>query len=152
MIFGFDWSNEVMRLGRQSLDGAMEATVVGSFTRFGYSMRSRLYTWHELPDLTGRTIIITGPTSGLGYAAAVELSQFGADLILVGRDRDRTSATTQELNQLTGGNVDYVIADMSDLASVRAASAELSELPRIDALLHNAGALLNSYQKNQRWV
>jgi NAD(P)-dependent dehydrogenase (short-subunit alcohol dehydrogenase family) len=147
MIFGFDWSNEVMRLGRQSLDGAMEATVVGSFTRFGYSMRSRLYTWHELPDLTGRTIIITGPTSGLGYAAAVELSQFGADLILVGRDRDRTSATTQELNQLTGGNVDYVIADMSDLASVRAASAELSELPRIDALLHNAGALLNSYQK-----
>lgn len=147
MIFGLDWSNEAVRLGRRSIDAAMEASVVGSFTRFGYNVRSRLFDWHELPDLTDRTIIITGATSGLGYAAASELSQFGANLMLVGRDRARTAATAQELNQTTGGNVDYVIADMSELASVRAASAELAELPKIDALLHNAGALLDTYQK-----
>jgi dehydrogenase/reductase SDR family protein 12 len=147
MIFGLDWSNEAVRLGRRSIDAAMEASVIGSFTRFGYNVRSRLFDWHELPDLTDRTIIITGATSGLGYAAASELSQFGANLMLVGRDRDRTAATAQELNQTTGGNVDYVIADMSELASVRAASAELSELPKIDALLHNAGALLSTYQR-----
>jgi len=147
MIFGLNWSNEAVRLGRRSVDAAMEASVLGSFTRVGYNVRSRLFQWNELPDLTDRTIIITGATSGLGFAAASELSQFGANLMLVGRDRDRTSATAQKLNQTTGGNIDYVIADMSELASVRAASEELSELPKIDALLHNAGALLNTYEK-----
>ncbi len=147
MIFGLDWSNEVVRLGRRGVDAAMEASVVGSFTRVGYNVRSRLFQWHELPDLTGRTIVITGATSGLGQAAALELSEFGADLILVGRDQTRTAEATRALNQRTGGNVDYVIADMSDLASVREASVELSELPRIDALLHNAGALLGTYEK-----
>ena len=142
-----DWSSEALRLGRRGVDATVEATVVGSFTNVGYNVRSRLFGWDELPDLTGRTIVITGATSGLGAAAASELSEFGADLVLVGRDRERTEAAARNLHHETGGTATVVVADMSDFASVRRASAELVDLPRIDALIHNAGALLDTYSK-----
>ena len=60
MIIGVDWSHQIVRLGRRSVDAAMEASIVGSFTKIGYNVRSRLYDWDALPDLTGRTLVVTG--------------------------------------------------------------------------------------------
>ena len=53
-------------------DALIEAPIVTSFTRLGYEARRRLAGWAPLgdDDLTGRVIVITGATSGLGYAAA----------------------------------------------------------------------------------
>ena len=146
MIVGVDWSQQLFRLGRRSVDLAMEASVVGSFTKIGYNVRSRMYEWEALPDMTGRTVVITGATSGLGRAAADELGAFGAELILVGRDKRRTQATAMALAKKHGGSVQVVIADLGELESVRAASAEMAQLTRIDALIHNAGALTNTYE------
>lgn len=146
MIVGVDWSHQFLRLGRRGVDLAMEASVIGSFTKIGYNVRSYMYGWDELPDLTGRTIVVTGATSGLGRAAVDELAAFGAELVLVGRNRRRTQATAMALQKKHGGSVHVVLADMSELASVRAACEELTQLSRIDALLHNAGDMNNTYQ------
>ncbi len=146
MIVGVDWSHQFLRLGRRSVDVALEASVVGSFTKIGYDVRSRMYEWNALPDLAGRTMVITGATSGLGRAAADELGAFGAELVLVGRSRRRTQATAMALQKKHGGSVHVVIADLSELQSVRAACAELVQFSRIDALLHNAGALSEKYE------
>ncbi len=146
MIVGVDWSQQLFRLGRRSVDMAMEASVVGSFTNIGYNVRSRMYDWDSLPDMTGRTIVITGATSGLGRAAADELGAFGAELILVGRDKRRTQNAARTIAKKHGGSVQVVIADLGELDSVREASVELAQLTRIDALIHNAGALTNTYE------
>lgn len=146
MIFGADWPSDALRVGRRGVDTAVEASIVGSFSKLGYNVRSRLYGWKELPDLTGRTIVITGATSGLGKAAASELSAFGADLILIGRNRLKTQATALELHKQSGGNVEPVIADLCDLQAVAEISESMANsVFRIDALIHNAGVLLPKY-------
>ena len=73
--------------GRDVADALIEAPIVTSFTRFGYEARRRLAGWTPLDtyDLTGRVVVITGATSGLGYAAAEQLARCSATLVLVGR-------------------------------------------------------------------
>jgi dehydrogenase/reductase SDR family member 12 len=131
---------------RQLADDALEITVVGSFSRLGYQARRRLYEWHDpLPGtLAGRTALVTGPTSGLGRATVGALASLGARVVLVGRDRERLSATAAELAQRHGDAERFpvVVADMSSLAGVREAVAaiEASET-RLDVLVDSAGAI-----------
>lgn len=127
------------------LDSALEFPVVTSFTRIGYQARKRLADWTELDDydLSGRTMLVTGATSGLGRAAAEQLASCGAQLILVGRDGDRNQAAVDDIAAATGNtNITQVVADMGDLAAVRAlAEAVLGQTTELHALIHNAGAL-----------
>lgn len=130
------------------VDALLELPVAPSFTLLGPAVRSRLERWRELDDydLSGRLVVITGPTSGLGLAAAEQLSRCGASLVLLGRDRARTEAVRERLehsSSLPGRPVhEVVVADMGDLEAVRAAARSIRERhPRIDVLLHNAGAL-----------
>ncbi len=131
---------------RYLVDDALEITIVGSFSRLGYQARRRLYRWFdgEPAALAGRTALVTGPTSGLGRATAESLASLGARVVLVGRSRERLSATAAELAQRYGGagHFPVVVADMSSLASVREAVAaiEASER-RLDILVDNAGAI-----------
>ena len=72
------------------MDAALEACVVPGFSRMGLAVRSRLlpeFTADGHPGASGRTIIITGATSGIGHAAAVELARRGAAIHFLARDR-----------------------------------------------------------------
>ena len=127
------------------VDGLLELTIAGSFSRLGYVVRRRLYGWTDpAPDaLAGRTVLITGPTSGLGRATAELMAGMGARVILVGRSQERLAVVRDELVRQHGlDRFPTVQADMSSLSSVRAAVARVLETEeRLDVLIDNAGAI-----------
>ena len=71
-------------------DRLMDATIVPGFTSLGYRVRSR--TWEPAPDLSGRSILITGASSGLGAAACELLAEKGATVHMLVRDLGRARA------------------------------------------------------------
>lgn len=127
------------------VDAALEASVLGSFTRVGIAVRRRLERWPswEGLDRTGRVVVITGATSGLGLAAALQIAHLGATVELVGRDPARTEAAVERARAATGNpRVHGSVADLGDLDAVRRlAEALRSRHARVDVLVHNAGAL-----------
>jgi dehydrogenase/reductase SDR family member 12 len=130
---------------RSVIDDALEITVVASFTRLGFELRRRLYSWSTPRDgaLAGQTALVTGPTSGLGQATARELALLGARVILVGRSRERLERVRDGLVEVHGEDrFPIVVADMGSLASVRAAAdLILATETRLDVLVDNAGAI-----------
>lgn len=129
------------------VDRVLEIPIAPSFTKVGYAVRSRLDDWTDLDsyDVTGRTYVVTGATSGLGRATADRLARLGAHVVITGRDVDRTSRVRDEVAAATGSDeVSCVTADMGVLNDVRRLSDELIDrFDCIDGLLHNAGALSN---------
>jgi NAD(P)-dependent dehydrogenase (short-subunit alcohol dehydrogenase family) len=130
---------------RDLVDGLLELSIVGSFSRIGYHLRRRLYGW-DMPKpraLAGRTTLVTGPTSGLGRATAGALAQLGARVVLLGRSRERLGDVRDELVARHGADrYPIVVADLASLASVRAAVRDVRERePRLDVLVDNAGAI-----------
>ncbi|MCJ7710377.1 MAG: SDR family NAD(P)-dependent oxidoreductase [Chloroflexi bacterium] len=127
------------------IDAALEISWIGSFTRIGPSVRSRIFGWEAPPEgaLIGRTALVTGPTSGLGRAATGELAALGARIVLVGRSEERLGRLRDELVRTHGEDrFPVVVADMGSLASVRAAAARVLETEeRLDIVVDNAGAI-----------
>lgn len=136
---------------RALLDDLLEILVVPSFTRIGYLARRRLFDWEpaESYPLSGRTVVITGPTSGLGREAAGSLARMGARLVLVGRDAAKLERTSADLRtEMPGATTAVVVADMSSLTSVREAAALiLATEPRIDVVIDNAGGIFASREE-----
>ena len=94
--------------------------------------------------MEGKVVVLTGGTSGIGEAAALELARMGARLVLVARDRDRASATLSRLADAGGEGHGAHFADLSSIAATRRIAAEIAAAePRIDVLINNAGALFN---------
>ncbi len=134
------------------LDAAIEAPIITSFSRIGCAVRSRSEHWTALDDydLSGRTAVVTGATSGLGRAIAEQLARCGSGVVLWGRDRSKTERTRDEIAAATGKSaLDVAIADLAEPDSVRAAAAGLlAAHPRLDVLVHNAGSLSGMRQTN----
>jgi dehydrogenase/reductase SDR family member 12 len=130
---------------RSLLDDALEITVVGSFSRLGFAIRRRLHGWTAPApgSLDGRTVLVTGPTSGLGRAMVDGLAGLGARVVLVGRSRERLAAVRDELVDHHGSDrFPIVVADMARAASVQAAVEQvLATEARLDVLVDNAGAI-----------
>ena len=126
-------------LGRL-LDAAIEAPVVTSFTRLGHDIRSRTAGWQAPDRMGGKTVVVTGASSGLGLVAATQFASLGAHVVLLGRDRRKTEAARQTVARRAGSDaLEVAVADMGDLEAVRAVAAVLPR--RVDVLVHNAGAL-----------
>ncbi len=126
-----------------AIDAALEASVVGSFTRVGYGVRRRLEHWGPPARLDGRVALVTGATSGLGLAYARGLAALGARTHLVARDPARLEAVRASLVEATGNR--EIESWVADLASPRAVAALAHELAGgiacLDVLIHNAGAI-----------
>lgn len=88
----------------------------------------------DLPDQSGRTVIVTGASSGLGAETARRLARVGAKVILACRDEARGRATADEIGEST--TVQRL--DLADLASIREFAASVAE---VDVLLNNAGVM-----------
>jgi NAD(P)-dependent dehydrogenase (short-subunit alcohol dehydrogenase family) len=127
------------------IDAAVELAVVPSFSRIGPAVRRRLYDWADPQPgaLVGRTALVTGPTSGLGHAAAARLAGLGARVVLAGRSHQRLTDVRDDLVRETGEDrYPIVVVDMSSLESVQAAVGSIRDTePRLDVLIDNAGAI-----------
>ncbi len=92
--------------------------------------------------MQGKTVVITGATSGIGEVAALELAGKGARIVFVARDRNRGEVTLAKLNAKAptlSHKVHY--ADLSLVAEQKRVAAEIAAAePRIDVLINNAGA------------
>src|SRR5687767_2490789 len=90
--------------------------------------------------LTGRTVLVTGATSGIGKATAAGLAAMGAHVAVTGRDPQRTETAAREVRAAGGGPVDAFVADLSAQAEVhRLADDVLQRLPRVHVLVNNVG-------------
>lgn len=91
-------------------------------------------------DFKNRFVVITGATSGIGYAAAVKYASHGADILCVNRNEQKSKELCDSLQSQYGIQCSYLLADFSNLSDVHAVAKELAALERnIDVLIHNAG-------------
>ena len=98
-----------------------------------------------MEPMAGRTVLITGATSGIGRATALGLARMGAHLAITGRDRVRTEDAAREIRAAGDGRVDLFIADMSSRSEVRELAEQvLQSLPRIHVLINNVGGYWDS--------
>lgn len=96
------------------------------------------------PDrFEGKLVVITGATSGIGYATARNYASQGASLLCVNRNEAKSEKLKQEIESEFGIGCDYKIADLSRLADIFRVSNELAQLRiPIDVIIHNAGVYL----------
>lgn len=133
------------------LDTVMEKTVVPSFSAMGPAIRGRVQDWPALEsyDLSERTVVLTGGTSGIGKAAAELYATLGARLVVVARNREKTEETLRQIRQQTGNRaVHGIIGDLGVLSDVHRVADEVrQDYACIDVLAHNAGALFNTRRR-----
>jgi NAD(P)-dependent dehydrogenase (short-subunit alcohol dehydrogenase family) len=101
------------------------------------------WTAADIPDLTGRTAVVTGANSGIGYHTALELARHGARVVLACRDAERGADTMRRVTaEAPEAAVEIGALDLADLASVRGfAEAFAAGHPGLDLLVDNAGVM-----------
>lgn len=98
-------------------------------------MSSAAWTVDDLPDLTGKTIVVTGGTSGIGKEAARELARRGAHVVLPSITRAAGEESAEEI----GGSTEVHELDLSDLHAVREFASSYTD--PVDILMDNAGLM-----------
>ncbi len=97
------------------------------------------------PSLAGKTAVVTGATSGIGAVVTRSLATLGARMILVARNPDLAAALLSSLPAPASGRHAMVIADLSALADMKRAAADVAgEASAVDILVNNAGALFQA--------
>jgi len=94
----------------------------------------------NLPNLSGRSYLVTGATRGLGFFACEQLAAAGAHVLLTGRNPNKMSAAKAAIiRSIPDATVETLLLDTSNMGSVRAAAATARARGRLDGLLLNAG-------------
>lgn len=128
---------------RLSLSQRLVLPAALGFTERGYlAMPRKAHSRY----MDGKTVLVTGPTGGIGLAAACELSRLGAKLVLVGRGARRLEAAAEAIEAFAGSphGIRLIEADLSEPAQLEQAAARVLALEtQLDVLVNNAGVLLH---------
>jgi len=102
------------------------------------------WTEDDIPDLGGRTALVTGASSGLGFETARALSGHGASVILACRSAERGNAAIERIKRLGGhGELELELLDLANLESVREHARRIRERHQsLDLLIDNAGVMV----------
>lgn len=97
----------------------------------------------DVPSQEGRTIIVTGSNTGIGFEAARALAAKGARVLLACRSREKAESAMARIGAaVPGADLAFLPLDQGDLASVRAAAELAAKEARLDVLLNNAGVMM----------
>jgi NAD(P)-dependent dehydrogenase (short-subunit alcohol dehydrogenase family) len=109
------------------------------------------WTTENIPDLSGKVIIVTGGNSGLGFESVKVFTAKGAEVILASRSGEKgEKAKAEILQQHPEGNIKVAELDLADLDSVRRFSKNFQQNHnRLDVLLNNAGIMTTPYFKTK---
>lgn len=125
-------------------EASYDVLVAPSYGAAGYRLRSE--RWPELAPglMDGKTALVTGANSGIGFATADALSKLGARVIMVCRNRERGEAALRELrSRAPEARLDLEICDVSVVSDVRAlVERVLTRHERLDVLVNNAGVVI----------
>jgi NAD(P)-dependent dehydrogenase (short-subunit alcohol dehydrogenase family) len=97
----------------------------------------------ENGGMESKVVLITGGTSGIGRATATALAAMGAEVVVIGRSRERGESAVEEIRDTSGtGRVSLMLADLAVQAEVRGLAEEFRErYDRLDVLVNNAGII-----------
>lgn len=105
------------------------------------------FTEKDVADQSGRTIVITGANTGLGYETARVLSAQGARVLIACRSQKKAEDAIKAIEEQNGTvDISHVPLDLADLASVRNCAEQLQREERIDVLINNAGIMVPPYE------
>lgn len=109
------------------------------------------WTTKNIPDLTGKVIVITGANSGIGFEAAKEFARKGAQVVLACRSMDKAQeALRLILKEIPKAKAEVMGLDLTSLKSVRKFADEFkNKFDRLDVLLNNAGIMMVPYGKTE---
>ena len=101
------------------------------------------WTPNDIPDLTGRTAIVTGGNGGLGLETVKQLADHGAHVVMAARNQDKARTALMDLDaSMPGASVELRELDLASLASVRTfAASVLDDVEAVDILVNNAGLM-----------
>jgi NAD(P)-dependent dehydrogenase (short-subunit alcohol dehydrogenase family) len=102
-----------------------------------------VWTTDDIPDLRGRTAVVTGANGGLGLETARALAGAGAHVVMAARNQRKAAAAAEEIRRShANASLEVVPLDLASLASVRKAAATIAAAhPTIDLLVNNAGVM-----------
>ncbi|AHI00623.1 oxidoreductase [Kutzneria viridogrisea] len=101
------------------------------------------WTEADIPDLAGKTALVTGANTGLGFHEALQLAKHGAHVLVAARNQEKGQAAVERMRtQVPADRVELVGLDLADLDSVHALATELTgRLAGLDLLINNAGVM-----------
>jgi len=107
------------------------------------------WTIENIPNMSGKVVIITGANSGIGFEASRALALHGATVIMACRNLEKGQIAVQQiLEQQPSGQVILERLDLADLSSVQDFAAKfLAQFDRLDILINNAGVMATPYRK-----
>lgn len=110
---------------------------------------SENWTANNIPNLSGKVIIITGANSGIGYESAREFTRNGAEVIVASRDPNKANRAILKIQRdIPGAKLKFIELNLASLESIRKFAEEFKlNYNRLDILLNNAGIMLVPYGK-----